>query len=122
MVSAIAELLGGVGLIPVLAHPERCRAVRRDVVALTDAQAKGALVQVVSTSLRGVWGSEIERAAWLLVASGRADMIASDAHRATDADDALRGVLDTIQHRLGMDERRRLTVDRPGELLGRPAG
>jgi protein-tyrosine phosphatase len=116
MVGAIAEHVAGCGLVPVLAHPERCRAVRRDLAPVTQAQAAGALTQVVATSLDGAWGSEIERAAWLLVASKRADIVASDAHAAADVE-ALRRVLAALDSRLGRHERGQLTSDGPSRLL-----
>jgi protein-tyrosine phosphatase len=112
----IAEQLARDGLFPVLAHPERCRAVRRDTAPLIAAREAGAVVQVVANSLGGAWGSTIARAAWGFIARGRADLVASDAHRPGRAD-ALGLVLTRLYDRLGEDEVQRLTVETPRALL-----
>lgn len=112
----IVEQLAGNGLVPVLAHPERCRAVRRDTTPLLAAREAGAIVQVVANSLAGAWGSTIARAAWGLLALGRADVVASDAHR-PGRKDSLAGVLDGLYERLDEEEVERLTVDTPRALI-----
>jgi protein-tyrosine phosphatase len=112
----IVEQLAGKGLVPVLAHPERSRAVRRDTTALVAAREAGAVVQVVANSLGGAWGNTIARAAWGLLALGHVDVLASDAHR-PGQDGSLAGVLDDLYERLDKDEVERLTVDTPEALL-----
>ena len=55
----ISDLLPGLDLAPIFAHPERCRALRRGLSPLDDARRQGALVQVVAASLLGRWGADI---------------------------------------------------------------
>jgi protein-tyrosine phosphatase len=112
----IVGQLAGNGLLPVLAHPERCRAVRRDTTPLLAARQSGAIVQVVANSLGGAWGSTIAQAAWGLVTLGRADVVASDAHR-PGREGSLAGVLESLYERLDEEEVERLTVDTPRALV-----
>jgi protein-tyrosine phosphatase len=112
----IVKQLAGNGLIPVLAHPERCRAVRRDTTPLLAAQEAGAIVQVVANSLGGAWGGTIARAAWGLLTLGRADVVASDAHH-PGREGSLAGVLDDLYERLEDEEVERLTVETPRALV-----
>jgi protein-tyrosine phosphatase len=77
---ALTDQLARDGLTPVLAHPERCRAVQRDPGALEPAIAAGALVQVTAAALDGRMGARLKRSASALVDGGRAHLIASDAH------------------------------------------
>lgn len=112
----LCDRVAEIGLTPVLAHPERCRAVQRDSGALTAARDRGALVQVVASSLAGSWGRTIARTAWALVASGRADLVGSDAHRA-GSQRPLARVLHELEERLGPAEAGRLLVDTPRSIV-----
>jgi protein-tyrosine phosphatase len=114
--ATIGTRLAELDLLPIFAHPERCRALRRHPRALDEARAAGALVQVVATSLVGRWGTGIAEAAWRLVDTGRADLIASDAHRPGHGSD-LREAAELVFDRLGEIPRRELTVTRPGLAL-----
>lgn len=109
-----AERLGEVSLVPVFAHPERCRAIQRDASVLGEARARGGLVQVVATSLAGSWGRTVMRAAWSFVASGRADLVASDAHRPGRG--TLAQVLTALAERAGAPVAERLTEAAPRRL------
>jgi protein-tyrosine phosphatase len=109
-----AERLEDLSLVPVFAHPERCRAIQRDASSLGEARSRGGLVQVVATSLAGAWGRTVGRAAWSFVASGRADVVASDAHRPGRG--ALPQVLAALVERVGASVAERLTETAPRRL------
>jgi protein-tyrosine phosphatase len=113
----VATALERAELTPVFAHPERSSLVRRDVRMLDSLRATGAVVQVVAPSLGSSSGSDVYRAAWELLERGSADLVASDAHRATGAI-RLGGVLDLIERRFGRAAVLELTVDGPSRLLG----
>lgn len=110
--ATICNRLGKLELVPIFAHPERCRALGRDLAPLDDARREGALVQVVATSLLGRWGAEIESVAWRLVDTGRADLIASDAHHRRHGSALLRAAT-LVGDRLGESTRDELTEHRP---------
>jgi protein-tyrosine phosphatase len=114
--SLCADRMDSLGLVPVFAHPERCRAVQRDPSAIGEARARGAVVQVVATSLGGAWGSTVSHAAWAFVAAGRADIVASDSHRPRRTREALRPVLDALLDKLGTAETHRLTELAPAQI------
>ncbi len=114
--ATISDRLADAGLVPVFAHPERCRALGRSFAALDEARNAGALVQVVATSLVGRWGDEIEAVAWRLVDTGRADVIASDAHHRGHGP-AFAQAAALVSDRLGESVRRELTERRPGLIV-----
>ena len=101
--AAAAELLvrrlDTMGLRPVIAHPERVPSFGREPGAVDGLRALGGLVQVMASSLTGRWGESVEEVAWELLATGRADLVASDAHGA-------------IRRRCHLDEARELVCDR----------
>ena len=82
----VIHRLLGLGLTPVLAHPERNHAVQRNPERLQELVATGALVQVTSSSVLGTFGSGSRRCALELLRSGTAHLLASDAHDAVSRD------------------------------------
>jgi protein-tyrosine phosphatase len=121
LVGIVRERLDDIGLTPVFAHPERCRAVRSQPHVLDSARESGAMVQVVARSLAGGWGKATASAAWHLLESGRVDLLASDAHGARHAGKRLAGVLELITGRLGAGALVRLAEENPAKLLDRAA-
>ena len=118
--AAVRELcrrLGSIGFVVVLAHPERCAVVQGDAGVLDEAKAAGALVQVVAPSLSGQWGNDVWTAAWQLVEGGIADLVASDAHRASATSPQLGSVAALIETRCGVERRLELTELAPRRLL-----
>jgi protein-tyrosine phosphatase len=112
----ICDRLQKLDLVPIFAHPERCRTLGRNVQPLDDARRSGALVQVVATSLLGRWGAEVGTAAWRLVDTGRADLLAGDAHHRGHAG-GLAHAAALVEDRLGESVRRELTVRRPALVV-----
>ncbi len=81
-VSDAAAHVEAAGLVPVLAHPERCRAVVEDPGAI-GALAERALVCLNAPSVVGGHGAAAEQTAWTLLEAGLVDLVASDAHTAS---------------------------------------
>jgi protein-tyrosine phosphatase len=119
----VADRLRGAGLTVVFAHPERCRSVRADSSGLDEARAAGALVQVVASCLVGRWGLDVAQAGWYMLDTGRADLLASDAHTPTGSVQRLREVVERVGLRYGREAVEELTVRMPAEILSlEPAG
>jgi protein-tyrosine phosphatase len=114
---SIGERFVDTGIRLVLAHPERCRAVQRHLNVLDPFRADGALLQVVAPSLLGRWGPEVEATAWHLVDTGRADLLASDAHSTRRRRPHLDQACELIEERLGGGVVAELTERRPRLLL-----
>lgn len=113
----VCDRLVGAALVPVFAHPERCIAVQTDQTVLDEARAVGALIQIVAPSLAGRWGGGVWRTGWALVASGRADLLASDAHRVSASSPQLAAVAALVEQRCGRSVREELTQLAPRRLL-----
>jgi protein-tyrosine phosphatase len=116
-VSTVTQRLAELGLRPVLAHPERCLAIQRHPAILDEARQAGALVQIVGPSLFGQSRSAISSAAWSLIDSGRADLLASDAHREHSSRVQLGPIGDLVSQRYGAAALEALTVTNPLRLL-----
>lgn len=68
------------GLIPIIAHPERNLLMMENPEILTQMVSRGILVQVNSSSLEGLHGRKVFKAALHFIKNGLVHFIASDAH------------------------------------------
>jgi protein-tyrosine phosphatase len=69
------------GLVPVLAHPERCRSIARDPRSAIPFVERGGLLCLNAGSLVGDHGAAAQRTGWRLVEDGLVAVVASDGHR-----------------------------------------
>jgi protein-tyrosine phosphatase len=111
------DRLAEAALLPVFAHPERCRAVQRDPSLLDSVRAGGAMTQLVAPSLIGRWGGAVEASAWELLRAGRVDLLGSDAHGIESRRCHLREAADLIEAHFGADVRTELTERQPAKLV-----
>jgi protein-tyrosine phosphatase len=116
-IPALSERLAEIGLLPVFAHPERCVAVQKQPEIVDDARAAGALLQIVGPSLLAQHRPAVRAAAWSLLESGRADLLASDAHREYSSRVQLGPIGDLVRQRYGALALEALTVTNPLRLL-----
>lgn len=68
------------GIVPVIAHPERYRAIQQDPARLGTLVQQGVLAQLTASSLIGMQGNTTRRCAEVLLKKGLIHCIASDAH------------------------------------------
>jgi protein-tyrosine phosphatase len=80
IVGEASAAIEAAGLVPVLAHPERCRAVAADPSSVRPFVERGALLCLNGPSLVGGHGETAERTAWALLEDGVISLVASDAH------------------------------------------
>jgi protein-tyrosine phosphatase len=82
-VALAGEAVEAAGLVPVLAHPERCSAARSSPRVLAEFARRGWLLCVNAPSLLGRHGRAAERVAWELLDEDVVSLAASDGHRAS---------------------------------------
>lgn len=83
LVADACAVVRDAGLVPVLAHPERCREIADDPPAAARFVERGALLCLNGPSLTGGHGGTAERVAWELLDLGLVALVASDGHRAS---------------------------------------
>jgi protein-tyrosine phosphatase len=76
----LLQWLSDRGLKPIIAHPERNTSVICSHEILLRLLDKNIHVQITADSLTGEFGPDIQYCAYLLMDSGKVDIIASDAH------------------------------------------
>jgi protein-tyrosine phosphatase len=80
VVADAARVVEQAGLVPLLAHPERCPAVAADPALVGPLADAGWPLCLNGPSLTGDHGDAAERTAWRLLADGVVSIVASDAH------------------------------------------
>lgn len=68
------------GFIPIIAHPERNKAITQNLDILYDLINKGALSQITTSSLAGISGKKIRKLAIQMIENNLTHFIGSDAH------------------------------------------
>jgi protein-tyrosine phosphatase len=79
-VVAAGERIEGAGLVPVLAHPERCPAITAAPERAGELAARGWLLCLNGPSVLGGHGRAAEATAWRLLEAGVVALVASDGH------------------------------------------
>ena len=72
------------GYMPIIAHPERNKAIAQNLDLLFDLINGGALSQITTSSLLGDFGSNVRKLSLKMIDSNLAHFIASDAHSITN--------------------------------------
>jgi protein-tyrosine phosphatase len=102
-----AERAERAGLLPVLAHPERCDEVSADPERVAAFRARGWLLAPNGMSLDGRHGRIARETLWRLLDDGAVDLVASDSHSDSRPPD-LDWAYELVAVRLGADRARRL--------------
>jgi protein-tyrosine phosphatase len=100
VVEAAALQVEAAGLVPVLAHPERCRPVAAEPSVVAGFADRGWLLCLNAPSLLGGHGAAAERTAWTLLDAGLAALVASDGHTVARPP-AMRDAYDEVHERYG---------------------
>ncbi|MCG0274846.1 MAG: hypothetical protein L5655_01610 [Thermosediminibacteraceae bacterium] len=101
------------GVRVILAHPERNREIAADINRLRDFVRVGALVQVNSLSLMGVFGSNCRKTAEKILKAGLAHFIATDCHTARSRAPRMKKALIAIDEKTASI----LTEENPGLVM-----
>lgn len=100
--------LNSKGFVPVLAHPERNRVLQKDPEKIQELIDFGALVQITSGSLFGLYGEGAKDCATEFARLGCVDIVASDAHSARGRRPEISNGLDYIKDISGEDLKERI--------------
>ncbi len=106
-----------VGLVPVLAHPERYEPVWKSDACLDPLLDAGAHLLLDVCALVGKYGRAPQRAAEKLLAEDAYEAACSDAHKPSDVDIVVRAI-ERLERAVGADEAKRLLSSGPRGILG----
>ncbi|MEO5378803.1 MAG: hypothetical protein H7832_13625 [Magnetococcus sp. DMHC-6] len=109
----MVELIVRFGVVPVLAHPERIRCVRKNIEALEPFMAMGCLSQVTAGSLCGAFGNGVRQTADALLKRGWCHLLASDGHGYYNRQPVLVDGLLAVEKLMGFEKAQLLGYDVP---------
>ncbi len=112
----VFELLAH-GITPIIAHPERYRAVQEDPGRLAKLIQQGALAQLTASSLVGAQGNTARRCAEGLLKRGLVQFIASDAHGMNRRAPHLLQGIDQARRLVGSDKARQIIDSGPTAII-----
>jgi len=104
------------GVRPVIAHPERNRAVRDNPQLGLDLVQQGCALQLTAGALLGQFGAKVQQAAEFLIAENAVSAIASDAHNVTNRAPCMRHAHDWLSGRFNQALADQLTHHGPAAL------
>jgi protein-tyrosine phosphatase len=106
IITEAGRVVEAAGLVPVFAHPERCRAVAEDPACVRPLVERGWLLCANAPSFLGRHGPTAERTVWELLDAGQIAIAASDGH--------------TPERPPVLDEAYAVVCERRGEAVARP--
>ncbi|MGH2461263.1 MAG: tyrosine-protein phosphatase [Chloroflexota bacterium] len=109
------------GIVPIVAHAERYRIVRRDPSYLATLVERGVLIQVTASSLLGEFGPATRKLTEILLTHGLAQVIASDSHAVDRRPPVLSAARDRAAELVGEARARALVVDVPSQVVDNQA-
>ena len=109
--------LRSLGIVPIIAHPERYSTIQRDPSRLAALQQQGVLAQLTAGSILGVHGNTIRRTAETLLKRGLIQIIASDAHGMHKRPPAIHQSLQCVEKLLGHEHVQYMTEVVPNAIV-----
>jgi protein-tyrosine phosphatase len=103
---------------PLIAHPERNKAVMAHPDKIHEFTDAGCWLQLTSGSLAGRFGPVAQSVAFQLVEEGWHCIAATDAHNLTSRPPLLSEGRDVLRNRYGDAVAHSMVVERPGQILG----
>lgn len=113
----VLRRIRGSGVVPILAHPERCLEFLRPGRA-AEVVSLGAALQLNLGALTGRHGPQARTLAERFLDAGLYGVAATDLHAPDDADEWIAEALETLGERAGQAAVRRLCEENPRRVLG----
>ena len=114
--SGVRHLLR-LGVLPMIAHPERNKDVMRDVDVIEPFVLEGCLLQLTAASVIGEFGERAARASRELLDRGWATLVASDAHHRVNRPPRLRAAHQWLTEHYGADIASEMTSVAPARIV-----
>lgn len=105
------------GYIPIIAHPERYEAFRRDKALVDEVLRMGALIQLNAGSIMGSCGFRTALFCRRLLKAGKVHFVASDAHDRKNRPPRLENCWKKVSKRWGKDYARQLFYENARQML-----
>jgi len=104
-------------ILPMIAHPERNKAIMRDITKVAPFLDKGCLFQLTAMSITGGFGQPAQKTAHLFLKNDWASIAASDAHNTNRRPPILSEAYETVSRQYNSDLANSLFIDTPKKII-----
>lgn len=105
------------GVIPVIAHPERYHCVQESARGIFEWMQRGCLTQVNRGSIFGKFGTEVKRCVDHLLQRNMVTCIASDAHKPYERTTYMADIKEYMENEYSFEYSKKLLYDNPKRIL-----
>lgn len=105
------------GLRPVIAHPERCRAVIREPDIVMELIDRDSIIQMDSGSILGLYGKDVMKLSRVLLKRNMVHVISSNHHADTPPICGLHDCYNTACKIIGQRQAEKLFIDNPYKII-----
>jgi len=105
------------GIVPIIAHPERCIQIQEDLNILYSLVKAGAILQITASSILGKIGSKAEEVARNILKRGLAHVIATDTHGLNKRRPLLREAVEIASGIVGRDAVLAMVTTTPRDII-----
>jgi len=104
-------------ILPMIAHPERNKAIMRDITKVAPFLEKGCLFQLTAMSITRKFGEPAYNIAHQFLNNDWANIVASDAHNTNRRPPILSEAYETVAKQYNNDLAKRLFIDTPQKII-----
>jgi len=104
-------------ILPIIAHPERNKAIMHDISKVGPFLERGCLFQLTAMSVTGRFGEKAHDIAHKFLNNGWATIIATDAHNMKHRPPVLSEAYEHVASQYSADLARALFIDTPAEII-----
>ena len=105
------------GVTPIIAHPERYKAVHENFNLIYDWINSGCLIQVDCGSLLGLMGKRAKEASLSIIKENACHILASDAHNDTNRNFCIKDAYNIVSKIIGQKESNKLVLEYPSSII-----
>lgn len=113
----VIENLTCIGIVPILAHPERYQYVQNDITVCERLIDKGVLFQMNFGSIIGVYGKDVKKTAIKLLKNNYIHFLGSDVHRKESIYTKIESAKKKIIKIIGKEKFDILTIENPNHII-----
>ena len=113
----VIENLTCIGIVPILAHPERYEYVQNDISVCERLIDKGVLFQMNYGSIIGVYGKDVKKTAIKLLKNNYIHFLGSDVHRKESIYTKIESAKKKIIKIIGKEKFDILTIENPNHII-----
>ena len=105
------------GVTPIIAHPERYKAVQENLNLIYDWINSGCLIQIDCGSLLGLMGKKAKESSLSIIKEKCCHILASDAHNDTNRNFCLKDAYNIVKNIIGQKDADKLVFEHPSSII-----